>query len=219
MHSRLKQIFTLIVLLWSLGACRTGDMERSVDQSITETREETNAFEIVPGQRVGLVTALSTEYTLREAYGSDNVSMRSVSMGEGVQEEGVVIFPGTNDEVEIVWDIEAAGGHPAFVRITKENTRWRTKGGVTIGMPIWKLEELNGGPFALNGFEWDFAGLVTDWNRGKFNEHLIVVLIPTNFEALDEELMGDIKIFSNDLRLRPLELKVGSMAVTFEGVK
>jgi len=209
----MKHIFILVVLLLNLAACRTG-----VERQAEEIEEESlNIFEIVPGQRMGLITALSTELNLREAYGSQNVSMRSISMGEGLQEEGVVLFAGTNDEAEIIWDIEAANGHPAFVRISQENTQWQTKSGVTIGTPLWKLEQINGEPFALNGFEWGLAGLVTDWNRGNLNKHLIVVLIPTNFEGLDEELMGDIKLFSNDLRLRPLELKVGSIAVTFRG--
>lgn len=208
----MRDFFLIILLFVGLAACRS-NVERAEEEW---TAPAPDSFQIVPGQSVGLIDILSTEYSLRESYGARNVAIRSISLGEGWQEEGVVLFPGTKNEAEIVWDVEAANGHPAFVRIARDSTRWQTAEGVTIGTPLWKLEQLNGAPFAFKGFEWDLAGLVTDWNRGRFNEHLIVVLIPGNFEAMDEELMGDVKLFSNDLRLRPLELKVGSMAVTFK---
>ena len=208
----MKYFFLPMLLLLGLAACRS-NVERTEEELAASSPD---SFQIVPGRSVGLIDILSTEYSLREAYGSQNVAIRSILLGEGWREEGVVLFPGTKDEAESVWDVEAANGHPAFVRISRDSTRWRTAGGVTIGTPLWKLEQLNGAPFALKGFEWDLAGLVTNWNQGRFNEHLIVVLIPGNIEAIDEELMGDIKLFSNDLRLRPLELKVGSIAVTFE---
>jgi hypothetical protein len=211
----MKYFFLPILLFVGLAACRS-NVERAEEEW---TAPSPDSFQIVPGQSVGLIDVMSTEYSLREAYGSGNVAIRPISLGEGWQEEGVVLFPGTKNELEIVWDMEAANGHPAFVRIARDSTRWRTAEGVTIGTPLWKLEQLNGAPFALKGFEWDLAGLVTDWNRGRFSEHLIVVLIPDNFEAMDEDLIGDVKLFSNDLRLRPLELKVGSIAVTFDGQK
>lgn len=196
-----------------MAACRTNESE-----SVVEMEEpRLDVFEIIPGERVGLITALSTESGLKADYGRENIVMRSVRVGEVEREEGVVLFPGTNNEAEIIWDIEAANGHPAFVRISQDSSQWHTEVGVTIGMPIWELERRNGRPFTFNGFEWDLAGLVTDWNGGDLNEHLIIVLIPDDFDAISTELMGDnVKLFSNDIRLQQLQLRVGVMAFTFE---
>lgn len=209
----MKRFLYFLILTALSISCRTNEPEKvGMLEDV-----QTDAFEIIPGEKVGLITALSTESSLKEDYGHDNLAMRSLSVGEGVREEGIVLFPGTRNEVEIFWDIEAANGHPAFVRITQDSTQWHTVAGVTVGTPIWELERRNGRPFTLNGFEWELAGLVTDWNGGKLSQHLIVVLIPNNYEAITPELTGDdVKLFSNDVRLQQLKLKVGALAVTFE---
>lgn len=206
--------YFLILSLWiiSLSACQSnGGLEDP-----EKVKEEKNSFEIIPGERVGLITASSTESSLKKAYGARNISIRSIAMGEGFAEEGVVIFPRTREEAEIVWDVEAANGHPAFVRISRDSTRWHTPEGITVGTSLWELESKNGAPFTLNGFEWDYAGLVTSWEAGHFSDHFIIVLIPSNFDSIDVELLGDKKLQSDDPRLQPLDLKVGTMVVTFD---
>lgn len=36
-------------------------------------------------------------------------------------------------------------------------------------MTLQQLEKINGGPFVLTGFGWDYGGMVASWERGRLN--------------------------------------------------
>jgi len=173
-------------------------------------------FLIVPGKRVGMVTSESTEADVELAYGEENVRFTSLDMGEGEEELGVMVFPDTKNALEIVWELEASIGRPAFVRLSKEDGEWATREGLQVGTTLEKLEEINGRPFTFYGFEWDYGGLVADWNGGNLSPYLIVALVPQNYEALEETMLGDVELSSDDPQVRQLQAKVGALVVTFE---
>lgn len=47
--------------------------------------------------------------------------------------------------------------------------RWKTPQGVSIGTTLKELEKLNGGPFKLAGFAWDYEGAIISWEEGKMS--------------------------------------------------
>jgi len=185
------------------------------NKNSAETAASTNDFVIIPGERVGMITATTTEAELQEMYGADKVKIQSIPIGEGDTQEGVILYPGTPNELEIIWETAASEGRPAFIRIGKDSTQWKTQEGITIGTTLEELEEINGEPFILNGFEWDFGGLVTDWNGGNVKENIVIALVPQNFAAMKEEMLGEVKLSSEDEKVRALRPSVGSMVVTF----
>ncbi len=211
----MKKFLVVFVLSLLLLNCRDAPKDNASEENDT-TFEQYDDFLIVPGRRVGMVTSESTEAEVEMAYGEENVRFTSLDMGEGEEELGVIVFPDTKNALEIVWELEASIGKPAFVRLSKENGAWATEQGVQVGTSLEKLEEINGQPFTFYGFEWDYGGLVTDWNGGNLSPYLIVALIPQNIEALREEMLGDVELSSDDPQVRELRAKVGSLVVTFE---
>lgn len=211
----MKKIFPVLVLLALVWSCNN-EPKKSETQGSNSTLSQYDDFLIVPGKRVGMITSESTEADVESAYGADNIKLTSLDMGEGEEELGVVLFPDTKNELEIVWELEASIGKPSFVRISKENGEWATEDGVQIGTTLEKLEEINGRPFSFYGFEWDYGGLVADWNGGNLSPYLIVALVPQDFEALEEELFGEVVLSSNDPKVRKLQAKVGSIVVAFK---
>ena len=182
----------------------------------TETDNSTDDFLIIPGKSVGRITATTTEAELQEMFGADKMKIQSIPIAEGDTQEGVVLYPNTSNEIEIIWETAASQGTPAFIRIGKDSTAWKTQEGITIGTPLEELEAINGRPFTFNGFEWDYGGLVTNWNGGKLRDNLIIALVPQNFEVMSQTFVGDnVQLSSDDPKVRALQPRVGSMVITF----
>ncbi len=151
---------------------------------------------IVPGKRVGAVTARSTLAELRRVYGRRNVRATKVHVGEGQYVPGLVLFPGTRAEVEFRYDDR--GKRLALAVISKPKSPWRTRSGIRIGTTGARLQRLNGKPFTLYGFEWDYSGRLASWNGGRLPESLIPDFKPTAKlpSRQAQKVMGDAKFSS-----------------------
>ena len=84
----------------------------------------------------------------------------------------------------ITWDRERPSTiHICFGTQTGP-CRWRTAGGIRIGLPIRELEKLNEKSFQLTGFGGEPQGTVISWRKGQLEEdpamcgHLVVRLTP-----------------------------------------
>ena len=195
----MKPFIFLLLISFGLYCCSS---EPSIDLSI------------IPGERVGKITKNSTIEELIETYGKKDTKKASIYIAEGEETPGLLLFPGTQNELEVAWDDPKKGG-PAFVRIAQEGTEWITANGITVGTSLAELEEANGRPFQFYGFDWDFGGLVSNWQGGEL-DGLIIALNPTNFEALNDQFLGDIELYSDNPGLKHLGLHVASMVITFE---
>ncbi len=101
-----------------------------------------------------------------KAFGARNVALRSVGIGEGETVTASVIFP--RDEarrIEVLWIDETRRRNPSEIRTGVEST-WRTEHGIRRGMTLGEIEALNGRPFKLYGFGFDYGGTSLDWNGG-----------------------------------------------------
>lgn len=206
----MKKVLFFIFLLWQVGC--TSDSKPPASQSANKSHRD---FTIVPGERVGMITGNTTEAELQDTYGVENLDIQSIPIAEGNTQEGVVLFPDTRNEMEIIWESAASEGKPAFVRIGKDSTEWKTEDGVTVGTSLEKLEEINGKPFTFYGFEWDYGGLVTDWNGGNLTNDLVIALVPQDFSKLTKDMLGEVKLSSDDPKVRDIKAKVASMVITF----
>lgn len=207
----MEKVISLSLVLCLFCSCKTDKNARQAEADAAQ-----KDFVIVPGERVGLIRANTTEAEVEQYYGVDNIKIQEVPIAEGDVREGVLLFPGTKNELEIVWDIAANFGQPDFIRISQDDTDWKTQEGITVGTTLEALEKINGKPFKFYGFGWDYGGLVTNWNGGKLNNYLLVALIPQNFDKLDTTLQGEVELSSDDPKVRELQAKIGSIVITFQ---
>lgn len=210
------KIIPIALIFLVLGACRTDPKTNEAESEETTSVAGKKDYLIIPGERIGMITAEATEAEVEDAYGKENIKFTSVAIAEGEEQQGVVVFPDTKNELEIIWELAANIGNPAFVRLGKEGGDWHTEGGISVGTTLEKLEEINGKPFKFYGFEWDYGGLVTNWNDGNISPYLVIALIPQNFDKLDSDLMGEVILSSDDPRVRALNAKIGSLVIMFE---
>jgi hypothetical protein len=104
------------------------------------------------------------------SFGRENVIQKTVYEPEGLEVRASIVFP--RDSVRrlvVLWSDEKALRHPA--RIDLEGSGWSGPEGLRIGSSIEAVEAVNGRPFVLYGFQWDYGGRIATWNGGRL-EHL-----------------------------------------------
>jgi hypothetical protein len=169
----------------------------------------------VPGKNVGKITPSFTEKQLIETYGADNVIREEIGFGEGESVPGTIVFPDSTKELVVYWLKEYPYEKIAKIRIDKEGGPWKTITGIQVGTSLEQLEKINGKPFNFYGFEWDYSGLVENWNEGNISDELQVFLEPGNPEAVIPELLGDREFPSTHPNAVEGKLRVSSMVFFF----
>ena len=187
---------------------------------------------IVSGQRVGPITASTTRAELDAMFGKENVQERNLDISEGPEAATVVFGNDASAALAITWDRERPSTiHICFGTQTGP-CRWRTSGGIRIGLPIRELEKLNEKSFQLTGFGGEPQGTVTSWRKGQLEEnpaacgHLVVRLTPASETtgalsksetSLLKQLQGEKPYSSNYLPMLELNLIVSALEMQFVG--
>jgi hypothetical protein len=191
-----------------------------------------NDWLIVPGQRVGPVTATTSRADLDAVFGKENVQERNPDVSGG-PEAATVVYPNdASAALAVTWDRE----RPAAIRIcfgTQTGPcRWRTASGIRIGMSIRELDKLNGKSFQVDGFNQE-QGKVSSWRHGALEEdpaacgHLVVGLAPAPMvqgrdmtkdeSGLWKQLQGEKPYSSSYWPLLDLNTTVSALTLEFTG--
>lgn len=186
------------------------------------------SFQIVPGVKVGAITARTSEADLKKIYGGKNVRAGDIGIGEGETVPGTIVYP--NDprkRIEIAWKDATAKKSPDFVQFNGDKSLWTIAPGISLGTSLKALEQFNGKGFVLTGFEWDYAGTVIDWNGGKLarkfgkdNKFAILRLSPKTYgnRALQKDLdavAGDRDFSSKNKSMQKINPAVYQIIVKF----
>jgi hypothetical protein len=152
----------------------------------------------------------ATHETIAASFGADNVKIDDIPGAEGEVLTGTIVYPDDpNRRLQVAWQDEAM--RDPIVMVT-ERSGWRV-GGVKIGLSLAELEALNGGPFELLGFDWDYGGGVVDWRGGRLGEPLpggcaLSVTLARDDSASDEaanKVSGDQRFSSDSADMRAVK--------------
>lgn len=186
-----------------------------------------SSYQIVPRVRVGAITHGTSEAALKRIYGRKNVRSTKVSLGEGEYETGTVIFPDDPlRAIEILWKDVRRKRFPKRIHLTGERSLWKTQDGISLGTRLKELERINGKPFVLTGFGWDYEGTVVSWEGGKlereFERNGRAVLLrlsdQTNNKVSVEEagsVLGDHDFPSSNPLMQKINPKVYQIVLEF----
>jgi hypothetical protein len=170
---------------------------------------------IIPATRIGPVHASATEQELIRLVGADRVVQRDHSIGEGMCAPGSVFYPGTADELEVIWT-DSTYSAPAEAAVTGNGGRWRTPAGVHVGSTLAELDSLTDGPVPFSGFGWDYGGMANwteDTSEGNGDVGLQLAPDSASHERARQdprysEITGDHTIASDHPLIRIMTIRV-----------
>lgn len=195
-------------------------------------RAQKNDWLIVPGQRVGPITAATTRAELDTLFGKENVHDGSFEGGD-VPEAATVVWGGdSSTALAITWDRERPAAIHVCVGTQTGPCRWRTASGIRIGMPIRELEKVNGKSFQIAGLGIG-QGKVVSWRKGALEidtavcGQLIVGIAPLagaegrplskNETSSLKQLQRDKPVSSSWLASMDLDPVVSGLTLEFSG--
>ena len=118
----------------------------------------------------GLWAPDTSEDVLRRHFGSSEVRREMIHVGEGEREDGSVIYPNAPRlTILVLWKDSVGRRNPSSVRL-RDRSRQVIYDGIGIGTTLKALERLNGRPFQLVGFDFDYSGTVTSWLGGRLEK-------------------------------------------------
>ena len=199
----------------------------------TPVLAQKNDWLIVPGQRVGPITAATTRADLDTLFGKENVEERNLDISEG-PEAATVVFPSdASVSLAVTWDRERVSTIRICYATQTGPCRWRTASGIRIGLPIRELEKINGKSFKVAGYGFDGQGVVTSWRNGLLEPdlaacgRLIVRLSPATVveggtmskgeQSSYKQVQGDKDYSSNYIPLLELNPVVSALEIQFTG--
>jgi hypothetical protein len=194
--------------------------QTAIDDSVSQG--PASEWQIAPG-RAGPVTRESSEAELRQHYGASVVESTRIDIGEGETAAGAVLYPTDSlRRAEIVWQDSVNRRRPARLILRGDRTQWQLSHGISLGTNLQELERLNGRPFVLAGFGWDYAGVITDWKGGALDSSLAGIKLyldpgPAQYESKPySEVLGDRDYASSLPPMQQLNPLVATIFVDFE---
>lgn len=122
---------------------------------------------ILLDSKSGTINANTTRRDLVLKFGIANVVDQDVDVGEGDTEPGTVVFPkDPKRQIEILWKNNEAKTEPKSAIVSRDASLWKAAHDISVGTSLKDLERINGRPFHLLGFQWDYSGTVMSWNGG-----------------------------------------------------
>lgn len=115
----------------------------------------------------GSINAHTARSDLARSFGASKVADKDVDVGEGETEPGTLVFPNDPERlIEILWRDPDKKTEPKSATISGKKSRWHAVHGISLGTSLSELERLNGRPFHLAGFDWDYSGTILSWDGG-----------------------------------------------------
>lgn len=217
-------IFTILFLVFAMMSCDFGSSSESSNNANTDSTEKpvaskpttTDNWLIIPGKQVGRIQADFNGADIYKMFGEDNVLETEIGLGEGETKKGLIVFPKTKEELQVLFEGNEKLDKIESIKINgAKGSKWKTDTEVQIGTTLEELVKLNGKDFKFYGFEWDYAGKLASWDGGKLSKNLSIFLEPTKEEALFPDLLGDIEFSSNHPKAKEAGLKISSIEIKF----
>ena len=168
----------------------------------------------------GPLAADSNEAALIAAYGAGNVVTGEVDGPEGTTMTATTVFP--NDpakKFEVVWWDEASRSRISYFSVPAGDT---APGGVKAGMSIAEVLAINGEPFTLYGFWWDYGG-AAGFQTGKLADLPGGCILNLSFQPTKDlpadidpaPISGDQEISSDEPMLVQVEARVQDLSLGY----
>jgi hypothetical protein len=161
----------------------------------------------------------TSEARLIEIYGAENVWTGIVPGPEGTEMLATEIFrDNPKRRLQFVWWNEEDRTDLSFAELP---TKMAGPGGVRAGMSVAEVQALNGEPFTMSGFGWDYGGYA-GFESGALSNlpggcHLSLRFSPASYpEGVDvDAITGDREVSSDNPLLEAVNARLESVAIGY----
>lgn len=170
---------------------------------------------VVPGERVGPITASTTHEDLVTWLGEAALKDEEIHIGEGFTTLGTVVDLGPETGFTVIW---ADDSRQQVAEVRDFGPAWATPEGLGPGSSLAEMQAVLG-TFEFYGFNWDYGGTVLFEGTplAEYQGLLFLRLQPLNRAAPElENVIGDGAFSSDNPTLAPLDLAVETMVVRLE---
>jgi hypothetical protein len=168
----------------------------------------------------GPFAADSSEARLVESFGRDNVVTGDIPGPEGSTILATTVFPTDPEKkMEFGWWDEENLTQLAYFTVPAKDTAPQ---GVKVGMDVKEVEALNGAPFDLQGFWWDYGGYA-NFTGGKLAAGDAGCMVSVRFAPEGEypqdlnvdAISGEMTVPSSEPLLEQVGARVESVSVSY----
>ena len=156
------------------------------------------------------------------AFGRAKMSSARRSMNrKALEVRASIVFP--KDPVRrvvVLWFDEKNLRRPA--RIDLVGSSWSGPKGLLIGSSIAAVEQANGKPFTLYGFDWDYGGSTESWNGGALANlpggcAFAPIFEPdyTTSDEIQNAVSGDTQFASDSQAMRAAKVRIRSLHLRY----
>jgi hypothetical protein len=210
------RILTLTILsLLHAAFISAAEPAKTVPKTTDDPKDTTVV--LGPDFRVGPLTKDMTLLGLKTLFGK---AMQTAELDgpEGTTLEGLKVHAGTERELHLV--LEQEGDEKYATEAILVGKAWTFTNGLKEGMTVEELQKLNGKPFKLSGFDWDYGGFVTSFEGGALENAGVIIRFSPTGEGYSEKLSGDQTILSTNKLLKTAKAKVtGPLTVNLRTLK
>lgn len=183
----------------------------------TEGKPSGKVIEAVTANKMDCLTPVhvgDTYQSLAVAYGN-NAQLGMVPGAEGTESRGLLLYATVPARKVYISFWDAAMRHVSRIEPADGAVAWTGPEGIHVGSTLDYIEKVNGKPFTISGFGWDYGGYAADFKGGRL-EHLsggCAISLRFDSDTLPEGVSGDgVMVESNDPRLKEARPKVVEMS-------
>lgn len=220
------KLLTIVFFALTISSCDSGTSSSNNGDAASDDQkkpvpttpvkvEKIDNWTCIPGEQVGRIKANFNSSDIYKTFGKENVLETEIGLGEGETKKGLLVFPKTSNEIQILFQGNEEMTKIETIRIKGINSKWITDSKIKVGTTLEELVAANEKDFNFYGFEWDYAGKLANWNGGKLNDKLSVFLEATNEEPVFPHLLGDKEFSTDHPKAREAGLKVSEILIEF----
>ncbi len=163
----------------------------------------------------------SSEALVKETFGAENVVTGMVYGAEGIEMLATTVYPDDPErKMEFGWFDDENLTHLSYVELSPSQT---APGGVKLGMSVDELVELNGEPFIVGGFWWDYGGYANFESGALAGEqeggcYISIRLSPADEYPADLDVTavsGEVQVPSDEPLLAKLDTRVQVLSIGY----
>jgi hypothetical protein len=183
-------LFLIPVILFSCNQKESSSPVTIQDSSKPQQQAIPVDADLITDTSFGPINSSTTYSDLEKLFGKSNLLDTMDYGAEGLDSFIVTrIFSNTPREIVVNWQKDKFHKKISTVDCLQQNSPYKTIDSLRIESTLEKLLAVNGKPISFYGTGWDYGGLITSYNKGKFENSNIFFSLDSKEDATG--VMGD----------------------------